>query len=632
MSDDPAAELTEALRLWRRTRDPRLERIIAELGRIASEPVALLPPGSLKAHTAWIAHAMSGRDTQVEALLETLCSSRVEEAVERLDVLWQRGADPRIVAAAQRWVERPPYAKHRERFEALVERVLREGLPHGTNLAEVAARRFGPVVGPRAKLARQIMAIRSEAVAPTALPPDAEAQVVAWGRRFDDANPMEAVLIDAIVANPNEDEPREVLADLWIQQGNPRGAFTRRQLQGRWTYENHRLVLRHGKDWFGATLVASTRHLRPCRGFLDTLTIERLTYLEALVDSPALRTVRRLHLPPAAFGGPRMRDFLTSSNLPNLRSLGSFSVHDRHWIAEACPQLEAIQVDCTFGWLDDDRTLSDAQDLFPRLRRIELTISPTDVHQVAAVKSQELCLWIRHRGDPNGRVDQAILKRMLEVMSPEVERVFFFVSAWEPREDGVWLVKTDQGFGIDLARPPAVAVYQHWHSPTRTSLPLLAQLDHLPLLSGLGEGAGYHLGIPGEVKGLRTLDRLPRAPVVLTLQDEDVDAVRRAPIEVVELTHVTSRGLAALADNPHVQHLVLRGFPFSPRRLEVHRTSEGFFRLIRGSATALASWTPALRRLGEDFRYELTENDDPTVAEKLKAVLGDALREVSARA
>ena len=134
-------------------------------------------------------------------------------------------------------------------------------------------------------------------------------------------------LLAQVHEKPDDDGAREVLADLWLERGDPRGELVILQLKdarGAATDADRkkvRAILReHEKEWLGP-LAAVTVKRRFERGFLDRLELgansiaSPETWTSALAV-PALKTVRTIDAGRASTA--HYRSFVLAA--PNLRS------------------------------------------------------------------------------------------------------------------------------------------------------------------------------------------------------------------------------------------------------------------------------------------------------------------------
>jgi uncharacterized protein (TIGR02996 family) len=104
-------------------------------------------------------------------------------------------------------------------------------------------------------------------------------------------------LFAAVYAEPDSDEPRIVLADYLMQEGDPRGDFIAKQLSGD-DAGAEALLASHGAEWLGS-LRPFTRRAQFRRGFPTRLELVEVVRpgridLDALAADPALGTIEDL--------------------------------------------------------------------------------------------------------------------------------------------------------------------------------------------------------------------------------------------------------------------------------------------------------------------------------------------------
>jgi uncharacterized protein (TIGR02996 family) len=102
-----------------------------------------------------------------------------------------------------------------------------------------------------------------------------------------------ADLFAAVYAEPDSDEPRVVLADHLMDEGDPRGEFIAKQLAGD-DAGAEALLAAHGRTWLD-TLGPFTRRVQFRRGFAARLELGSLTPggfdVDGLAGDPALATI-----------------------------------------------------------------------------------------------------------------------------------------------------------------------------------------------------------------------------------------------------------------------------------------------------------------------------------------------------
>ncbi|MEO0601953.1 MAG: hypothetical protein AAF211_10995 [Myxococcota bacterium] len=326
--------LDDALVMWRQTRHPDLARVVralaAELG--PGEEV----PGwaNARAHTAWLAVARSGPPVRVNALLESLVSGHVTHAHARLAALYDRGPDPRVTHAVREWCLAGHFRNHpvEHPWWRMVETVLTEWSAPSFDfgrLADEVHHATGQRVGRhRRAISEFIRGMTSSAPSPTPLTSVRRARLDAWRRRFEpDTAPPEARsapdverLWRDVVAAPDDDAARSVLADRWQELGDARGEFVGLQLAraaryphadlssgsvGRLPAPEQQLLTEYGATWFGEGFVELTKGY-PRRGFPTFAELRgTLRNLSRMVGNPGLATVRKLFVSNARLQAPQ---------------------------------------------------------------------------------------------------------------------------------------------------------------------------------------------------------------------------------------------------------------------------------------------------------------------------------------
>ena len=188
-----------------------------------------------------------------------------------------------------------------------------------------------------------------------------------------------AALLDAIHADPFDDELRRVYGDLLIELGDPRGELIQLQfarLESGATPERsmreQALIDRHAADWIGPIAAVADRFAIE-RGFLETCSVpwHRKAYnVNRVVGHPAWSTVRRAAVPSVIFLDPVMRALrtLTAGNDDGIEELCAGSVErpltelvcsfyrprEAVFRAASLPKLERLTVG-----LDESRRLHD---------------------------------------------------------------------------------------------------------------------------------------------------------------------------------------------------------------------------------------------------------------------------------
>ncbi|MFO0734445.1 MAG: TIGR02996 domain-containing protein [Labilithrix sp.] len=346
-----------ALEEWRRTRVPAYANLVEALAPKCARAAISMESGWFQ--SKWLGRARSTFAGDVGPLME--CFALELSTEESRGYFDQRDAGARMRAALEREnasigpEERGPFMAVCGRIAALAERLpdprMATGLVRFLKIAPVAATgalevaTYGPVYDFVASLGdvrvlpdlealpasarrdRVIEALRSVAVQP--LSDEKAVQRLALDLGY--TPPAAAVDVEELLAlvasEPDDDTPRAVLGDRWLEAGDPRGEFVSLQLRAARgeasssDLERMATLQANGeKDWLGEiALVAQERRFH--RGFLDeialapdgTLTPARW---DAVAANPKLATVRVLRMGAAT--ADLYRKFLYS---PALRSL-----------------------------------------------------------------------------------------------------------------------------------------------------------------------------------------------------------------------------------------------------------------------------------------------------------------------
>jgi uncharacterized protein (TIGR02996 family) len=156
----------------------------------------------------------------------------------------------------------------------------------------------------------------------------------------------EAALLELVLLEPEDDGPREVLSDYWLERGDPRGQLVTLQLKvarGDGREADHKairaLLREHEKHWLGElALVTNQRVFR--RGFLDEAELLQNAAAdpkvwESAALAAALTTVGIIHKGKA--NETHFRRFVFS---PVARSLREVTVVSKGMLMELCARAE----------------------------------------------------------------------------------------------------------------------------------------------------------------------------------------------------------------------------------------------------------------------------------------------------
>jgi uncharacterized protein (TIGR02996 family) len=336
-------DLERARLLWNQTRSIHAARAVDQLSPRADSP---MPEGrSAAAATAWTARRNQNNPDDVWDLANGVIKGTWRHAIERLQLL--DPTDPRVVLAALGWLEKMPYRSGvgSPRFWSAVSRVLTANGPvdwtqwdrvhvsvisQGTNFAlkhGSAIRRMQQHMEPASRpLTETDTAWLHGIVTPEEATPS--------------QTPSVAELLQLIGNAPDDHGPRQILADVLQEQGDPRGTFIARQLAtntrinssvhgGRmWVRTTDALAapkqakLLEENTWLDPWVNAMAGQVTWRHGFIEELTLnQKLTRMGKLVDQDCLLTVRRLKLQPTQITDNMLAGLFKALNAPVLRNL-----------------------------------------------------------------------------------------------------------------------------------------------------------------------------------------------------------------------------------------------------------------------------------------------------------------------
>jgi uncharacterized protein (TIGR02996 family) len=113
--------------------------------------------------------------------------------------------------------------------------------------------------------------------------------------------PHERELLDAVLADPDADEPRLRYAEWYDRQGDERGEFIRLQIDGRATDRERDLLAAHGPRWCAPFEPWSARDVVFRRGFAEAMSLAGRAFIsigEGLFRTTPLRDVRLVAVAP----------------------------------------------------------------------------------------------------------------------------------------------------------------------------------------------------------------------------------------------------------------------------------------------------------------------------------------------
>lgn len=370
---DWSAALDLALAEWRRTRAPVYADLIDVLSSKTKAPPIPVATGKGEFHARWLERAANATESDVVPLLDTFrtelsttqsragwdttaAARRVRAALggrvigdydtgpfmaisARIEALAALGPDPRAPPVLLSFLRSLPFSMiapltdatygpvldylseiRDVRIVPALEHMLSEPPATGGDLREFFERRLSSLL----ETLRRVEPVRPEedvASLRDRLAPRRETAVR--------SGPDVAALFELIVQNLDDDAPRAVLADRWLEAGDPRGELVTLQLRPSPTPADHdriKAIVWFDRDWLG-DLAVVTRSRVYSRGFLDEIALspplastpERWA---AATRDPRLGTVRRLRC--GAGTELHYRSFLFS---PAMRNLEDAEVH-----------------------------------------------------------------------------------------------------------------------------------------------------------------------------------------------------------------------------------------------------------------------------------------------------------------
>ncbi|MBX2800010.1 MAG: TIGR02996 domain-containing protein [Myxococcales bacterium] len=433
-------------------------------------------------------------------------------------------------------------------------------------------------------------------------------------------------LLARVAADPDADEPRQVLADWWMERGDPRGEFVALQLErarrfphtgwrpiSRLPSREHELL--DGPAWFGSAFMGLGR-VWVDRGFPRGARIRhRDGIARQLRGEPGLCTVRTLVLDSPATGSPPdWSELVKTPGLANVRRLVQLP-------ADTLPTLDAAPMQPTQVILLWRTDLAAGPVRVPSSVR-ELVVpvgAPADLQRLASIDVPTLGIWswIHHEQRPAPQ-------EFLAAAHPSVRRVHLI--------GGV-------SMALVFDRTPTGWQARLQPAPDADYRPLPLDLDMLGRWTGnvdptVTPDTRYGLRPNGD--SLATLAQLPPAPVLLvrgTWRPEQQLAELVAPsVELPDELSNTRRSavwLAALESNEGVPEFRIE---HPSGALVLRRSLDGRFRHAEVSGrfgfAIEHNWLPLVARQLLDVTYtpHLWIDEDAEKVEGWCAAHGVAFR------
>lgn len=302
--EDVGVVLERLLAQWRGARHPSSSELIHHIGDGLQVGLPRLPPKKADAARALLVGAktdpsffLSERLRQVETFARTTSAPMVWPLFEALSRL---PADPRIATLATRLlvgdVEVPLTSKLTRRLLDCVE-------THGDD-SHYRALELGFAMhllddGLAARTVRLLQRGLTFRIDGPELP-EAERRAL-FGKQWElppapaEVNP----LLAPVWTSPRELAPRQVLADLLLERGDPRGEFISLQLAGVSLKRQRALLKAHGRQWLGGLAEVVDLKSEPPRferGFVDEVSLKAVRQAQFALasEAPEWATVRRV--------------------------------------------------------------------------------------------------------------------------------------------------------------------------------------------------------------------------------------------------------------------------------------------------------------------------------------------------
>jgi uncharacterized protein (TIGR02996 family) len=359
---------------------------------------------------------------------------------------------------------------------------------------------------------------------------------------------LEEAFLQAVVDDPEDDGIRLIFADWLEEQGNPRGAFIRAQVEaaglppgdpGRLERERgaHDLLARHAREWIGP-VANLAEQVRFQRGFIEKATLRTSAFLEGIDTLFRSAPIRYLKLRQASSGS--INSLTRLPELARLRGLdlrGNYLNDDALTRMLRCPHLRNLR---TLDLGDNQISLGGMQPVMPReteltqLTTLDLSGNPLSGRAAVVLASAPFrsTLEALDLGNTN-LLDQEIDEESLSLLTS---------AAWH-RLTALRLGANHLGPG-DMQRLGASGVAPRLR---------ILDLSHNPL----GDQGARSLAQSPLLPSLEVLDldstQISNRAVPMLARGRGVRSVR---ILKLANNRIRDRGLLRLLDPPQLRHLV----------------------------------------------------------------------------
>lgn len=296
-SGDLSGSLNHLLELWRESRDESIAALCEAISMQLERNLPRLPTGGKRdaMQRTWLA-TESARDPKdlprlIRALSETYFRST--DALVRAKRLIRWPADPRATACLIEQLAHPQFSGPSARpfWLAVFDLVRRQGDPrapaaliaYASRTARIFSQRHrstAPWFRARAlELAKQL----ESAVSPTPSPSSPlRTRAQAWLTRVEQSEAERTRLLEAVLAEPNDDARRHVYADFLLTANDPRGELIALQLAKADAEKVVALLSKHEREWLGS-LSHITAVAKWQKGFPSSIVVAE-TNKEAIAD------------------------------------------------------------------------------------------------------------------------------------------------------------------------------------------------------------------------------------------------------------------------------------------------------------------------------------------------------------
>lgn len=392
-----------ALEAWRANRDPVIAQVIDALDALARQGLLLSDKGNRgDFHQDWLALAAAPPADARARVVGWLCAHvgrMLPEGIEldpsgrwvrsglvRLERLVALGPDPRVAAAVVEHVVAGAalnldLADQASELAPLLEQAAEMDPRAAARLLAESDRPSSPSAMRRQLLADWVEA-RRDALEVAAARYTQASDRAAWQDILRMLGPSEpdpealAQVFEQVVAALEDDQPRLVLADLYMAAEDPQGEYIALELAGRRPKEARILLRTHGQSWLGQDLSAvlvAIEYARglPVRARLAKNGVARPEVWDRAIEDPRLGTFTELRLGVGARA--TYERFLFS---PAARNLRGVDAPGKRAFERLCAPDEPRRFRALRSWLEPNRRVLSAIAEAPAFVGLEVLWAP----------------------------------------------------------------------------------------------------------------------------------------------------------------------------------------------------------------------------------------------------------------